>query len=92
MKAPLAIGSPVPALGSAPAGRMRGRLDALVTLAVMAWFAAALGGMIGEMIGESRAVALAPAAVRAAARDQPTVQSQASARPENPARGRVRLI
>jgi hypothetical protein len=62
--------------------------DALVTIAVMAWFTAALAGMAGEFHG----VPSAPATVPAATRDLPTALPRDSAWPGSPAHARIRLI
>ena len=56
MKATFAHAAPIPAFGAAPAGRVPRTapsrcqwVDALVTVAVVAWFAVALASMVGEL-------------------------------------------
>jgi len=94
MKTALAHASPNPAFGTAPAGRhrhgpSRGHwVDALVTIAIMAWLAAALAGMIGE----SNVIPSALARLPAVTEDFPTALPREPATPGDSAFARRRLI
>ena len=91
--------TPIPAFGTAREERMplvQARIgpsrnqwvDALVTMAVMAWFAVALAAMNGEFHG----VPAAPAAQPASASDRPSALPRTSARPGNSAGAGISLI
>lgn len=77
-----------------PVAGARGRLssyqlvDALVTIAAVAWFGTAAGWMVGEM----HAVPVPAIAVPAAAGDMPAEPPHASAVPGHRARATIRLI
>jgi hypothetical protein len=92
MTTTLSHASPIPAFGKAPADRVQRTphqwVDALVTIAVLAWFTAALAWMIGD----SRGVPATPVAQHAAAKDLPAALPQASAKPGKSASAMMRLI
>ncbi len=94
MKTAFAHASPSPAWGTAPAGRhrhgpSRGHwVDALVTIAIMAWLVAALAGMVGE----SNVIPSARETLSAVTRDFPTALPHEAAKPGEAAFARRRLI
>jgi len=63
-------------------------VDALVTIAIMAWLVAALAGMIGE----SNVIPSARAALPSVTEDLPTALPREPATPGEPAFARRRLI
>jgi hypothetical protein len=82
----------IPAFGAAPANPVQPArasryqwVDALVTFAAVAWFTAALAGMVGEWHG-------APSAPAAATGGMPAPLPQASASQGDTAHPRMRLI
>lgn len=89
--------SPTPAFGPAPGNRVQraprsgstphGWVDALVTLAVMAWFSAAFASMVGEFHG-----ALPAAATQDVARELPPALPLVSTSPGNSTHARMALI
>lgn len=89
-----ASASPIPAFGAAPADPLRFGpsryqwVDALVAIAVMAWFAAALVGMVGELPEAPSVPATQPVAVR----EMPIALPQASSWPGKFAHARMTLI
>jgi hypothetical protein len=68
---------------------MRGHwVEALVMVAILAWFGAALATLVGEWHGAPAA----PATGAVATRDLPAAQRQAATRPEQPAHATMSLI
>ena len=95
MATTFAHASPIPAFGQASADRVQRTrpsryqwMDALVTFAVIGWFAMALAGMVGGLHG----VASTPAAQAAATREMPAALPQASTGLGNSTHARMRLI